>query len=99
MTNFIKLVNFELNRFAKMFFALILVVFVLQTVATVVSTLTYMKLAKNAVTKGGITEIEFVETYSSFSLLDVMYSMLFMTPIIIAIVAIFFYLFFIWYRD
>src|SRR5690625_1365762 len=99
MKSFLMLVNFELNRFFKIYVALFIVVFFFQLVGTIISAQSYMKMAQDAVIKGGMSQLEFVQTYSTFSLEDVVYSLLFLGSIGIAVTALMFHVFFIWYRD
>lgn len=99
MKNFIKLVNFELNRFMKLYVVLFIIIFVIQLSGTIFAAMNYMRSANNAVIQGGMSQLEFIETYSTFGMVDVTYSMMFLAPIAVGVAALLFYLFFIWYRD
>src|SRR5690625_1417433 len=46
-----------------------------------------------------MTELEFIEMYTTFSMMDVAHSLWIMVTIAIGVAAILFYIFFIWYRD
>lgn len=99
MKNFLKLLNFELNRFMKLFIILLITIAVIQIAGTIILASSYMKRANNAVIQGGMTQHEFIEMYSTFSMMDVIHSLWFMGPIAIGVTALLFYVFFIWYRD
>lgn len=99
MKNFLKLLNFELNRFMKLFIILLITIAVIQIAGTIILASSYMKRANNAVIQGGMTQHEFIEMYSTFSMMDVIHSLWFMGPIAIGVAALLFYVFFIWYRD
>jgi len=99
MKNFFKLLNFELNRFIKLYSVLLIVVFLIQLSSTIIIALNYMRRANNAVFQGGMTQQGFIDMYSKFSMVDVVNSMFFVIPMAIGVAALLFYLFFIWYRD
>lgn len=99
MKNFIKLFNFELNRFMKMFIAMLAIVFVVQLGTVILQATGYMVLVKD-VTKGGrVSPEQFLEEYWHFSLVESIYSIGFLAPIAFGVVGLLFYMFFIWYRD
>src|SRR5690625_2835200 len=99
MKNFLKLLNLELNRFMKLYTVLLITITVIQIVGTIILARSYIMRANNAVLQGGMTQHEFVEMYSTFSMMNVVHSLWFMGPIAIGVAAILFYMFFIWYRD
>jgi len=99
MKKYLNLLNFELNRFMKLYIVLLLAIFVIQIIGTIVSANSYMMQANNAVFQGGVTQQEFIEMYSAFSMMDIVQSIWFMGSISIGVAALLFYLFFIWYRD
>lgn len=99
MKNFIKLFNFEVNRFIKLYISMIVIVFVVQLVTVLLGATNYMVLVKD-VTKGGrVSPEQFLQEYWPFSSVDVIFSMGFLAPIALAVVGLLFYMFFIWYRD
>lgn len=99
MKNFFKLLNFELNRFMKLFIILLVTIAVIQIIGTIILARSYMMQANKAVLQGGMSQHEFIDMYSTFSMMDVIYSLWFMGPIAIGVAALMFYVFFIWYRD
>lgn len=99
MNNFIKLFNFELNRFVKLYISMLVIVFVVQLGTVILGATSYMVLVKD-VTKGGrVTPEQFLTEYWPFTAVDVIFSMGFLAPIALAVVGLLFYMFFIWYRD
>lgn len=99
MINFLKLLNFELHRFIKLYTGLLVFVAVFQIAGTIVIAKSYMNRANRAIKEGGFTQSEFIMDYDKFGMEYVLYSLWFIGPIAIGVVAILFYLFFIWYRD
>ncbi|MEI3612111.1 hypothetical protein [Pseudogracilibacillus sp. SO30301A] len=99
MKNFFKLLNFELNRFMKLFIILLVTIAVIQIIGTIILARSYMMQANQAVLQGGMSQQEFIDMYSPFSMIHVIYSLWFMGPIAIGVAALMFYVFFIWYRD
>src|SRR5699024_8968805 len=99
MKNYIKLVNFELNRFVKLYTVLIAVIFIIQTGGVIFSAYLYMKRAKDATIRGGISQADYINMYGKFTLSDTVYSMFYIGAIALGVAALVFYVFFIWYRD
>lgn len=99
MGSFMKLFAFEINRFIKLYIALLAVIFIIQLGTVLFEASSYMTLVKE-VTKGGRASPEqFLNEYWSFSLVDVIYALGFLIPIALGAVSVIIYLFFIWYRD
>ena len=99
MNSFFKLLNFELNRFMKLYIALLITIAVIQLIGTLVAAQKYMILVNNSFIKGGMNEKAFIEMYSTFSLIDNAYSLWVLGPLAIGIALLIIYIFFIWYRD
>ncbi len=66
MNSFFKLLNFELNRFMKLYIALLITIAVIQLIGTFVAAQKYMILVNNSFIKGGMNEKAFIEMYSYF---------------------------------
>lgn len=99
MGSFMKLFAFEINRFIKLYIALLAVIFIIQLGTVLFEASSYMALVKE-VTKGGRASPEqFLNEYWPFSLVDVIYALGFLIPIALGAVSVIIYLFFIWYRD
>lgn len=99
MNSFFKLLNFELNRFMKLYIALLITIAVIQLIGTFVAAQKYMILVNDSFIKGGMNEKAFIEMYSTFSLIDNAYSLWVLGPLAIGIALLIIYIFFIWYRD
>lgn len=99
MKNFWKLLNFELNRFSKMYYLLIAVIAVLQIGSVLFSVNSYMNNLNKALASGQ-TGPQYLEMYGKMSLTQVMNSsLLYVLSIVFGVAVLGIYLFFIWYRD
>lgn len=98
MKHYLQLVNFEINRFMKLYLLLAIFVGVVQTATVIFEASSYMQIVKSHVSRG-MTPEQFINENWRFSLAEVVYTNGFMFPIIIAIAGLVFYMFFIWYRD
>lgn len=99
MKNFLKLLNFELNRFSKLYFLLLAVIFTIQLGSVLFQVFSYMTLVKAETKSGRMTPEQFLYEYYPFSLVDVIMTRGFLIPIVVGVVGLIFYVFFIWYRD
>ncbi len=93
MKHYLKLVNFEVNRFMKMYLALFALLFLVQTVVTIVTANLYLT---ERMQMEKMNETEMMEP---FSLIDLTYNLWFVVPIGICAAALLLYMLFIWYRD
>ena len=99
MRNFIKLLNFELGRFYKIYLVLVIITITSQLIGTVVVTYHFMETFEMVTRVEGLTVDEFHLHYGAISLHQLIYSGWFNFPIMLAIGALIFYCFLIWYRD
>lgn len=99
MNRYLKLVNFEINRFLKMYFVLIGMTLVLQFAGVVVKSLSYVHAANSAVYEQGVSKAQFIAQNSAMKFLDITTSLWFLAPIAISATVILGYIFLIWYRD
>lgn len=99
MKNYLKLVNFEVNRFIKVYLSLIGITVVLQLVGTFLKSKSYLKEANWMIYKEGVPVQEFLEMNGYMDLVRVLGSWWFIFPIIICIAVLLIYVFLIWYRD
>jgi len=97
--NFIKLFNFEINRFMKLYVAMIIIVFIIQLSAVLMEAFNYMGLVIDVTKSGRMSPEKFLEEYWTFSLANATHSLVFLAPVVLSIVGLLFYMFFIWYRD
>ncbi|NRD78198.1 hypothetical protein HPT25_12455 [Bacillus sp. BRMEA1] len=99
MSKYLKLVNFEIHRFLKLYFALIGMIVILQFSGVVVKSLSYIHQANRAVYEQGITKAQFITRNGPINFMQIMTSMWFLAPIAISATVILGYIFLIWYRD
>lgn len=99
MKSYLKLVDFELGRFIKIYLVLAGLVIISQLVGVVQESRSYMEQFNDATYQGGMTIEQFIENYALMDFQRVFNSPWFNLPIIFAAAALIFYCFFIWYRD
>ncbi|WP_285399868.1 hypothetical protein [Lysinibacillus sp. fls2-241-R2A-57] len=93
MKNYLKLLNFEVNRFFKLYLALIGLIIVSQFIGAIVVSKGYMDRAD----QNQLSMSQYVKDYFSFNyFFD---SEWFLMPIFFSIAMLMIYVFFIWYRD
>ncbi|MFZ0443730.1 MAG: hypothetical protein WAM95_03570 [Bacillus sp. (in: firmicutes)] len=99
MKRYLKLVNFEFNRFFKLYLVLIGITILSQIIGVIVESRTYLNLANELIYKELMLKSDFIENYGTMSFLNISKSVWFMGPIILCGVILMIYVFFIWYRD
>jgi hypothetical protein len=99
MKNYLKLVNFEVNRIAKLFAVLLGITFVVQMIGAVVESRTYVSRANENIYEEMMSKAQFLETFGQMSFLQIIRSVWFVGPIALCIAGVALYIFFIWYRD
>ncbi|MGN7477468.1 hypothetical protein ACTHOQ_06405 [Solibacillus silvestris] len=99
MNNYIKLVNFEVKRFWKIFATLVIVVALAQMIGAVLNSFSFNSRAKEIMIKNQISESEYVFEYGGYSLRNFLNSEYFVLSIMFAATVLIIYVFFIWYRD
>lgn len=99
MKNYVKLVNFEFNRVAKLYAALLGFIFIVQTTGVIVQSKNYVKMADEKIFEEFMLKAQFLDTFGHMSFIQIIRSTWFLGPIAISIAGIGFYIFLIWYRD
>jgi hypothetical protein len=99
MKNFLKLVNFEFNRIAKLFTVLLAITFIAQIVGVILQSRNYLNMANEKIYEEMMSKAQFLETFGQMSFLQIVRSMWFMGPIALCVAGVGFYIFLIWYRD
>lgn len=99
MNKYAKLVNFEVNRVAKLFAVLLGITFISQMIGVVVASSQYMNRANDNMFERGVSQAQFLENYGQMSFMQIAYSLWFVAPIALGVAGIGFYIFLIWYRD
>ena len=99
MKRYLKLVNFEFNRFLKLYLVLLGITILSQIIGVIVESRSYLNRANEIIYKDLMPKNEFLEQYGTMSFLNISQSPWFMGPILLCGVALMIYVFFIWYRD
>lgn len=99
MKSYLKLVNFEFNRFAKIFAVLLGITLVVQIAGVIVLSKMYLNMANEKIYEELMPKAEFLSNYGEMSFLSVTRSVWFLGPIALCIAGVGFYIFLIWYRD
>ncbi|MBS2970225.1 hypothetical protein J9317_15875 [Metabacillus sp. KIGAM252] len=99
MNRFLKLVNFEVNRFAKIYFGLIILTILGQMIAVFNESNKLTRYASEYMREQRINAEQYVSTMEPLSFSSIVNSSFYMGPILLSICALLFYVFFIWYRD
>lgn len=100
MNRYIKLINFEINRFSKLYIGLLILTAVCQITSIFLVKSRYMQYAKNANYTSSIKAKEaFIASNGLLSFHQVLNHILFVAPIAICIALLLLYIFIIWYRD
>ncbi|PGZ94233.1 hypothetical protein [Bacillus sp. AFS029533] len=100
MNRYLKLVNFEVNRFFKLYIGLLIVVAISQFVSLFVVKSSYMSQANEANYASSLKAMEeFITSNGLLNFNHVANHPLFIGPIVISVALMMFYVFIIWYRD
>ncbi|SFD20346.1 hypothetical protein [Bacillus sp. UNCCL81] len=100
MNRYLKLVNFEVNRFFKLYIGLLIVVAISQFVSLFVVKSSYMSQANEANYASSLKATEeFITSNGLLNFNHVANHPLFIGPIVISVALMMFYVFIIWYRD
>ncbi|RDW21211.1 hypothetical protein [Oceanobacillus chungangensis] len=99
MKSYLKLVNFEIGRFMKIYLVLIGLTILSQLIGVIILSKSYVANANEAIYEYLVPFGQFIEEYGRMSMMSVVDSIWFMGPIALCAAAFLFYIFFIWYRD
>ncbi|MED3984042.1 hypothetical protein P4646_08285 [Peribacillus simplex] len=99
MMRYIKLVNFEINRFSKIYLSLLLITLVSQFAGVIIVTKSLLKDARDIMSEERLSEAAYITNYGSIEFSHIAHTFLFVGPIALSAVALIFYIFLIWYRD
>lgn len=99
MKNYLKLLNFEVNRFFKLYLTLIGLIIVSQFIGAVVVSKGYMNDVDQVMYKKQLSMSQYTKDYGSYSFDRFVGSEWFLLPIFFSIAVLMIYVFFIWYRD
>ncbi|MCK1985569.1 MULTISPECIES: hypothetical protein [Peribacillus] len=99
MMRYIKLVNFEINRFSKIYLSLLLITLVSQFAGVIIITKSLLKDARDIMAEERLSEAAYITNYGGIDFSHIAHTLLFVGPIALSAVALIFYIFLIWYRD
>ncbi|WP_249599042.1 hypothetical protein [Peribacillus frigoritolerans] len=99
MMRYIKLVNFEINRFSKIYLSLLLITLVSQFAGVIIVTKSLLKDARETISNEKLSEAAYIANYGGIDFTHITNTLLFVGPIALSAVALIFYIFLIWYRD
>ncbi len=99
MNRYIKLVNFEMNRFRKIFLGLILFTVLSQLIGIIVKSNQFNNDVSEYMHDNFATAEEYIQMNGLASLGQILKSLWFLGPIAFCIATLIFYTFLIWYRD
>ncbi|MET3193478.1 hypothetical protein [Bacillus sp. OAE603] len=100
MNRFIKLVNFEMNRFIKLYIGLLVLTAISQFVSIFIAKSDYLNRAEQAKYASSSKALEeFISVNGTISFHHVTNNIFFVAPIAICVALMLLYIFMIWYRD
>ncbi|MFJ8513469.1 hypothetical protein [Lysinibacillus xylanilyticus] len=99
MKSFLKLLNFEVNRFFKLYLTLIGLIIVSQFIGAIVVSKGYMNSADQVMYKNQLSMSQYMKEYGISYFHRFIESGWFLMPIFFSIAMLMIYVFFIWYRD
>ncbi|WP_399631182.1 hypothetical protein [Sporosarcina sp. SG10008] len=99
MNRYLKLVNFEVNRFLKLYLVLLGITILSQIIGVIVQSRAYLNRANELMYKDLMTKDQFIEQYGNISFYNFTQAAWFLLPIMLCVVVLIIYVFFIWYRD
>ncbi|MGE7094460.1 hypothetical protein ACQKII_24115 [Lysinibacillus sp. NPDC048646] len=99
MKSYLKLVNFEVSRFFKLYLILIGLTIVCQFIGATIVSKGFMNSADQVMYENQLSVSQFLEQYGAFSFHQFINSVWFVMPIFFCIALLMIYVFFIWYRD
>src|SRR5699024_6486149 len=99
MNEYLKLVNFEWNRFMKMYLILIGVTIILQVTGVIYESKLYIKRASDVIYGDMVSKDEILLDYGSMSFESIMSKIWVQDSIGICIVILIIYVFYSWYLD
>lgn len=99
MMRYMKLVNFEINRFSKIYFSLLLITILSQFAGVIIKVKGFMNNADQTMLEENMTEAAYLKMFGGIDFNLISGSLWFLGPIALCAVALIFYIFLIWYRD
>ncbi|MFU2016482.1 hypothetical protein ACM6Q7_15735 [Peribacillus butanolivorans] len=99
MMRYLKLVNFEINRFSKIYLSLLLITLLSQFAGVIIVTKSLLNDARKIMSEEKLSESAYITNYGGIDFSHIANTLWFQGPIALSAVALIFYIFLIWYRD
>ncbi|WP_121614200.1 hypothetical protein [Mesobacillus foraminis] len=99
MKRYLKLVNFEINRFVKIYLSLLVITLILQFAGVVLESNEYIDSANRTMVQQSWSKAEYITQYGKISFPVLMQGLWFTGSMALCAAALLFYIFLIWYRD
>lgn len=99
MKSYLKLVNFEINRFTKIYLTLWIITLLSQFIGVIVIAKSKMNQAHEVMVEQNLSEQAYLHDYGGFTFTHFTSTLWFVGPIALCIIALLFYCLMIWYRD
>ncbi|MBT2658780.1 hypothetical protein J7E81_26760 [Bacillus sp. ISL-18] len=99
MNHYMKLVNYEINRFVKVYLSLLLITFISQFAGVLISSVNKKNDVKRIMFEQSWSMAEYIHHNGKISFLANLETLWFLGPIAVCAAAMIFYIFLIWYRD
>lgn len=93
MNHYIKLVNFEVKRFSKLFLALIIAVVAAQIFGAIITSLHYVSNAETTMLRDQMTVSDYIQNYGAYSLQNFLFSEYFILSVVFAAALLMIYVF------
>src|SRR5690625_2007372 len=99
MISFIKLLNFEFNRFFKFYLRIFILTTISQLSGGFIIIRQYLSRMHESISEGRMSAENYIEQFGKMTIFEILYSYSFTIPIAIGATGLLIYMFFIWYRD
>ncbi len=99
MKHYLKLVNFEMKRFMKLYVVLVIMTITLQLTGVIVKSQEYVNQANRAIFERSLSQAQYISDFGVFDFRYVCQSLWILGPIVICATVLIGYAFLIWYRD
>ncbi|MGE8079100.1 hypothetical protein [Peribacillus loiseleuriae] len=99
MKSYVRLVNFEINRFIKIYVSLLVITLLSQFIGVIVTSSSFINRAHEVMFEQNLSESAYLHKFGGIDFTGISSTLWFIGPIALCIVALIFYSFMIWYRD
>jgi len=99
MKRYLKLVDFELGRFLKLYLVLMGITILSQIAGVIIASNSYLSNVEEQIYEYNMSIQAFITEFGTMSFYNVSQTIFFIGPISLCVVSLLIYVFFIWYRD